>query len=92
MTDTIQLIDLDTGETMEVPKDKVNHPAAGLQFSGEPTERALRAKKYINHAKKDLVIALKMIKQFGESKGSVFRLKYCKTILEALELMAEERR
>ena len=36
---TIELIDLDTGATMEVHGDKTS----GLQFEGKPTERAWSA-------------------------------------------------
>jgi hypothetical protein len=66
---------------------------AGLQFSGEPTERALRAKKYINnrHSK---VFRLNKLLSKGINYFNNVSLKdelfEEKTILEALELMSRE--
>ena len=44
---TIELIDMDTGATMEVHNDKTS----GLQFEGKPTERALRAQMALPYFK-----------------------------------------
>jgi hypothetical protein len=74
----IELIDLDTGDTMEVPKDKVNHPAAGLQFSGEPTERAL--------------LATDAIQKFLTKDNTTWLHDHACAIFQALSYMAEERR
>jgi hypothetical protein len=122
---SIELIDLDTGDTMEVPYDKVknsvdltevkkryvqsfynekgnvdrveasddiskmtaiivelpSHPTAGLQFSGEPTERALRA----SNAWFEIEGVETYLKEYMD-------VWVYETILEALQLMAEERR
>ena len=63
------------------------HPAAGLQFSGEPTERALEARMAINR--------LKNCYSFGRVDmyiGYEFLCDFDDLILDALQLMAEERR
>lgn len=92
----IELIDLDTGATMEVPYDKVyNHPAAGLQFSGEPTERALRAKEILPKYQRNLIRLPTLIKEgYARYNGVSLRreLYETKIIVQALQLMAEERR
>jgi hypothetical protein len=84
----IELIDLDTGATMEVHGDKVS----GLQFSGEPTERALRAKRYIFKQQVKVIRLDNLIKEKICYSNLKDELTEQATILEALKLMAEERR
>jgi hypothetical protein len=90
----IELIDLDTGDTMEMPVNKVNHPAAGLQFSGEPTERALRARDAhfaVQHWM-DKCVKYPAEVPMNVDLDVVTSLDTLETILEALSYMAEERR
>jgi hypothetical protein len=70
----IELIDLDTGATMEVHGDKVS----GLQFSGEPTERAL--------------LATDAIQKFLTKDNTTWLHDHACAIFQALSYMAEERR
>lgn len=86
-TVTIELIDLDTGATMEVHGDKVS----GLQFSGEPTERALRYKQILE----DYIKVRNHVFYNSEEcyvAHHAFIYDYEEELLEALQLMAEERR
>jgi hypothetical protein len=79
----IELIDLDTGDTMEVHGDKVS----GLQFSGEPTERALRARDA------QLAVTKLQMSAYGINVRDADEIDaLCNQINEALQLMAEERR
>jgi hypothetical protein len=79
----IELIDLDTGDTMEVHGDKVS----GLQFSGEPTERALLAKDA------QLAVTKLQMSAYGINVRDADEIDaLCNQINEALQLMAEERR
>jgi hypothetical protein len=62
---------------------------SGLQFSGEPTERALRAKEL-----REKMDTLDMPLFIGKRKdGSEFWVynEYLNTIIEALELMSNEK-
>lgn len=72
---TIELIDLDTGATMEVHGDKTS----GLQFEGKPTERALSA--YEVHHKAILHLEGEYVLD-DDDWGIIF---------DALELMAKEK-
>lgn len=72
---TIELIDLDTGATMEVHGDKTS----GLQFEGKPTERALRADKTYCYVCEHIMGETELTDDDWD------------TILEALELMAKEK-
>jgi hypothetical protein len=84
-------------------------PAAGLQFSGEPTERALRAQKMLPIYEYNLEFTKEQLeerkKEVAIEKGywddrmtkilfnqSVEEVEQYSIVLEALQLMAEERR
>lgn len=83
---TIELIDMDTGDTMEVHGDKVS----GLQFSGKPTERAECAKLAI----RDLNRYRTGVFGNSENQGDIaidYLYDYEFVLIEALELMAQEK-
>jgi hypothetical protein len=64
---------------------------AGLQFSGEPSDRALRATKLLNNSDIRQVVEAN---PYGESRliFATLRTNDIHTILEALELMAGEKK
>jgi hypothetical protein len=72
---TIELIDMDTGATMEVHGDKTS----GLQYIGVPTERALRYDELYNR-----------VFEYFNNDG-VLHENDINDILYALELMAKEK-